>query len=97
NPVRQAFTEYKAAEKEYQAADRAAGKAKKDEKAVKEEERQKEMGEMETSRASARAIMDTARDQVAALTANDFTSPAEMKQVLGYINRQLNTNTIYYT
>ena len=97
NPVKQAFTEYKAAEKEYQGADRAAGKAKKDDKAAKEEERQKEMGEMETIRASARTIMDTARDQVAALTASDFTSPTEMKQVIGYINRQLNTNTIYYT
>lgn len=95
-PVKQAFADYKAAEKEYQAADRAVGKAKAD-KAVKEEERQKEMGEMEASRANARAIMATARAQVAALTASDFTSPAEMKQVIGYINRQLNTNTIYYT
>jgi hypothetical protein len=97
NPVKQAFAEYKAAEKQYQAADRAVSKAKKDEKAAKEEERQKEMGEMEESRAAARTIMDAARDQVAALTVSEFTSPAEMKQVIGYINRQLNTHTIYYT
>jgi hypothetical protein len=96
-PVKQAFADYKESEKIYNDANRAMDKAKAADKASKEEERQTEMGKMEVSRAAARTIMDTARDQVAALTVSDFTSPAEMKQVIGYINRQLNTNTIYYT
>ncbi|HLV37669.1 MAG TPA: hypothetical protein VKY59_21300, partial [Spirillospora sp.] len=97
NPVKQAFKTYKETEDNVKAAERAVSKAKKAEKAAKEEERQIKMGKMEESRNAARAVMATAREQVAALTEAEFPGgAAEMQRVKAYLNRQLNAHTIFY-
>jgi len=96
-PVQQAFGDHKEAEKEYNAAHRELEKAKKADKASKEAQRQTALTTMEEKRASARAAMAAARQAVAGLTASEFAgAEGELKRVRGFINRELNVNTIYY-
>lgn len=96
-PLRQTFTAYKTAVSEYQSADRAVNRAKKDEKAEKQEVRAGEIEEMEAERAKLRTAVDNARDQIAALTAVEFGgSEQELKQMRAYLYREVNANTVFY-